>query len=221
MQFIQPLSQANQEAFQTYINHLTLKGYSPSTIRTYKNEFRQLLKLLGKVPVNTLNPDQLKRYMIHTLEKEGISENTAHSRLNALKFYFEQVLGQEKFFHPIPRPKKPLLLPKVLGEEELSRLFRSLTNSKHKAMLFTAYSAGLRVSEIANLKIKDIDSDRMQIFIEKAKGKKDRYVPTARSYWNSFDPILKQPYPALPYSFSNPSKPEPSILHGQFNEFFN
>jgi len=100
--------------------------------------------------------------MVYSLEKEGINENTTHSRLNALKFYFEPVLGQEKFIHPISGPKKPLLLPKILGEEELGRLFRSLTNSKHKAMQFTAYSAGLRTSEIANLKIKDIDSNRME-----------------------------------------------------------
>ena len=118
----------------------------------------------------------MKRYMVFAMEKQGINENTAHSRLNALKFYFEQVLKREKFFWEIPRPKKPLLLPKVLGEDELGKLFNSLTNKKHKAMLFTAYSAGLRVSEIVNLKIKDIDSGRMQILIEKAKGKKDRYV---------------------------------------------
>jgi integrase/recombinase XerD len=78
-------------------------------------------------------------------------------------------------FFEIPRPKKPLLLPKLLNEIELIKLFNALTNKKHKAMLFTAYSAGLRVSEVANLKIADIDQ-RMQIFIERAKGKKDRYV---------------------------------------------
>ncbi len=93
-----------------------------------------------------------------------------------MKFYFEQVLGREKFFWEIPRPKKPLLLPKLLNEKELGKLFNCLTNKKHKAMLFTTYSAGLRVSEIVNLKIKDIDSQRMQIFISKAKGKKDRYA---------------------------------------------
>ena len=93
-----------------------------------------------------------------------------------MKFYFEQVLHREKFFWEIPRPKKPLLLPKVLGEDELEKLFKALENIKHKAMLFAAYSAGLRVSEIAALKIKDIDSGRMQIFVEQAKGKKDRYV---------------------------------------------
>jgi integrase/recombinase XerD len=96
--------------------------------------------------------------------------------MNALKFYYEQVLKNEKLFWEIPRPKKPLVLPKLLNEDELKKLFNTLSNKKHKAMLFTAYSAGLRVSEIVNLKISHIDSKRMQIFIERAKGKKDRYV---------------------------------------------
>jgi len=133
--------------------------------------------------------------MVYAMEKQGIKENTAHSRLNALKFYFEQVLGRDKFFWEIPRPKKPLLLPKVLGEDELGKLFKSLDNIKHKAMLFTAYSAGLRVSEVASLKIKDIDSGRMQIFVRQAKGKKDRYVMLSpvllnilRSYIKKYKP---------------------------------
>src|SRR2546428_8347875 len=97
-----------------------------------------------------------------------------HSRINALKFYYEQVLGREMFFFDMPRPKKPKQLPTILGEQELTRLFNAPTNKKHKAILFTAYSAGLRVSEVVNMKLKDIDSDRMQIFIKRAKGKKDR-----------------------------------------------
>ncbi|PVD54018.1 recombinase XerC [Terrimonas sp.] len=76
----------------------------------------------------------------------------------------------------MPRPKRGIQLPRLLNEAELVKLFNSLPNKKHKAMLFTAYSAGLRVSEIVALKIRDIDSKRMQLFIEKAKGKKDRYV---------------------------------------------
>jgi len=67
-------------------------------------------------------------------------------------------------------------LPKLLNEHELAKLFNAIQNKKHKAMLFTAYSAGLRLSEIVNLKLCDIDSHRMQIFVERAKGKKDRYV---------------------------------------------
>ncbi len=96
--------------------------------------------------------------------------------MNALKFFYEQVLKHEKFFFNIPRPKKPYQLPKLLNEDELSRLFAALENKKHKAILFTVYSSGLRVSEVCALKIGNIDSGRMQIHIEGAKGKKDRYV---------------------------------------------
>jgi site-specific recombinase XerD len=170
------LSIENKEALDQFVQHLKLKAYSASTIRTYRNELVQLLQLLKDRPVRELTPDDLKRYMVYAMEVQGISENTAHSRLNALKFYFEQVLGKDKFFWEIPRPKKPLLLPRLLNETELTRLFNALSNKKHKAMLFTAYSSGLRVSEIVNLKISDIDSGRMQILVRSAKGKKDRYV---------------------------------------------
>lgn len=170
------LSPENLKALNRFIEELKLKGYSLSTIRTYRGEFLQLLQLLKQKPVSSLTPEDLRRYMVYAMEKLGIAENTAHSRLNALKFYFEQVLGQEKFFWQIPRPRKPQQLPKILSERELERMFAAISNLKHKALLFTAYSAGLRVSEVVNLKIADIDSGRMQLRIEQAKGKKDRYV---------------------------------------------
>jgi integrase/recombinase XerD len=155
---------------------LILKAYSSSTIRTYLTEMSQLLQILGKHNADDLTPADLRRYFVFCFEKLKLSENTLHSRINGLKFYYEQVLKRDKFFWEIPRPKKPLQLPKLLNEEELRKLFNALTNKKHKAMLFTAYSAGLRVSEIVGLKINSIDSKRMQILIERAKGKKDRYV---------------------------------------------
>ncbi|HEV7332239.1 MAG TPA: tyrosine-type recombinase/integrase [Flavisolibacter sp.] len=170
------LSDENLGELNRFVALLTLKAYSPSTITTYRKEFLQLLQLLQNKPVHTLTPDDLKRYMLYIIAKQGVSENTAHSRLNAIKFYFEQVLKQEKFFWEIPRPKKPLLLPKVLSETELSRLFNAAVYLKHKAILFTAYSCGLRVSEVIHLEWKHIDRGRGQILIAQAKGKKDRYV---------------------------------------------
>jgi integrase/recombinase XerD len=170
------LSKENLWALEQFVQQLKLKAYSPSTIKTYSNEFLQLLQLLKKKPVNELTPGDLRRYMVFAMEKQGIKENTAYSRLNALKFYFEQVLGREKFFWEIPKPKRPLQLPKVLSEKELSGLFNATPYLKHKAILFTAYSAGLRVSEVIKLQWKHIDRQRGQILIEQAKGKKDRYV---------------------------------------------
>ncbi len=169
------ISVGNQHEMQRYLAHLQLHAYSQSTIVTYRNEFAQLLKMLGSVSVCEMEPHHLQRYMLWCV-KQGLSEHTLHSRLNAMKYYFEQILKKEKFFWEIPRPKKPMQLPKVLNEIELRKLFNALQNRKHKAMLFTAYSAGLRVSEIVALKLADIDSKRMQILIRQAKGKKDRYV---------------------------------------------
>jgi integrase/recombinase XerD len=177
LQEIHPeISPVNAHVMPAMLQQLQLKSYSGSTIKTYMNELAQLVRLMGANPVDALTEAEIKRYLVYCFGKLKLSENTLHSRINALKFYFEKVLQRDRFFWNIPRPKKHLQLPKLLNEDELSRLFNSLKNKKHKAMLFTAYSAGLRVSEIVNLKLADIDSVRIQIFVEKSKGKKDRYV---------------------------------------------
>ena len=189
------VSAVNKQVLPAMEQLLKLKAYSASTIRTYLNEMSQLLAMIKDIPADELKPEHMKRYLVYCYEKLELKENTLHSRINAMKFYYEQVLGREKFFWEIPRPKKPLLLPKLLNETELAKLFNALTNKKHKAMLFTIYSAGLRVSEIVNLRIRDIDSQRMQIFIERAKGKKDRVVNLSpvlldilRGYIKSYKP---------------------------------
>lgn len=169
------ISYENLVSLKQAIDKLVLKGYSNSTIKTYRAELMIFFQVLGKHRAASLDTDDVKRWLLKCLN-QGLTENTMHSRINALKYYYEQVLGKEKFFFDIPRPKKHQQLPNVLGEQEITRLFNALINKKHKAVLFTAYSAGLRVSEVVNLKLKDIDSDRMQLFVEKAKGKKDRYV---------------------------------------------
>ncbi len=169
-------SAANIEALEKFKQRLVLKGYSPSTARTYTNEFIQFLNTIKNIPAASMTEQRVKDYLEYCYNTLHLSENTLHSRINALKFYYEQILKREKFFWDIPRPKRAQLLPKLLNETEIRKLFNALSNKKHKAMLFTAYSAGLRVSEIVNLKLADIDSKRMQIFIERAKGKKDRYV---------------------------------------------
>lgn len=178
---------------------LVLRAYSPSTIRTYINEVSAFLGTIGETDAGLFTVQRLRDYLQYCFETLQLSENTLHSRINALKFYYEQVLGRDKFFWEIPRPKKPMQLPKVLNEDELARLFNALPNRKHKAILFTAYSAGLRVSEVVNLKISDIDSGRMQIHVRGAKGKKDRMVNLSvllldilREYIKTYRPAPKE-----------------------------
>ncbi len=186
-QHIQPvknysISENNKQAMEEFLKQLVMKAYSSSTIRTYKNEFMQILILLNNKKVQELTSEEIKRYLIWCMAKLGLTENTVHSRMNAIKFYFEQVLRRERIFIDIPRPKKPLILPKVISEEKIIGGLLAIQNLKHKALLLLAYSAGLRVSEVISLQLTDIDSDRMQIYINRAKGKKDRVVTLSHSF---------------------------------------
>ena len=202
------ISEENKIALGLFIQQLQLKGYSPATVRSYKSEFMQLLAVLKQKPVNTLSHQRLKDYFNWCLVKEKLSENTVHSRLNAVKFYFEQVLHGEKFYWDIPRPKRPMLLPKVISEEKILDGLLKLENLKHRALLFTAYSAGLRVSEVVALKVTDINSDRMQIRIEAAKGKKDRMVTLAKATLEVLREYVKL-YKPTKYLFAGQHEGEP------------
>jgi site-specific recombinase XerD len=185
----------NKEQLLLFLEKLVLKKYSKSTLQTYRNEFSQLLLQLGDVPVQDLTPEHLKRYMLYCVTRLHLSENTLHSRLNALKFYFEQVLHREQFFWEIPRPKKQIQLPKHFNQDEITQIIKAAGNMKHKTMLMLAYGSGLRVSEVVRLKVQDIDSGRMCILIQQAKGKKDRVVRLSpvllvmlREYWKKVKP---------------------------------
>lgn len=187
------ISAVNAHVIPDMHAHLKLKAYSSSTIRTYLGEMKQLLGLLKDIPADELETLHLKRYLLFCFEKLNLTENSLHSRMNALKYYYEQVLGKEKFFWEIPRPKKQLQLPNFFNQDEITAILKAVDNLKHKTMLMLAYSAGLRVSEVVRIKTKDIDSKRMCILIKQAKGKKDRIVSLSpvllimlREYWKKY-----------------------------------
>lgn len=156
---------------------IILRGYSRHTLKSYVNHIKVYLSHIASVrdPV-TMTKNDIEQYLLDRNDKKAYSESDTNMHINAIKFLYEQVLGKERMLFYLPRPEKPLQLPKVLGEHELERLFRSVPYLKHKAILLTAFSCGLRVGEVIRLRIRDIDSERMQVFIERSKGKKDRYV---------------------------------------------
>lgn len=189
------IHQINAHVLPAMHQQLKLKAYSQSTIKTYLGEMAQLLNILNNIPADDLIPEHLKRYLVYCLEKLKLTENTMHSRINALKFYYEQVLKKDRFFWEIPRPKKHFQLPKVLNKEEIASILRAIKNIKHKTMIMLGYSCGLRVSEITALRVTDLDEGRRLIFIRKAKGKKDRIVSLSpvmlvmlREYLRRFEP---------------------------------
>ncbi|MFS4455820.1 tyrosine-type recombinase/integrase [Maribacter sp. 2304DJ31-5] len=192
---IQNVHLVNQNAYLDFEKQLILKKYSPSTIRIYLAEFHHLLLLLNNHSVQDLNPKRLKDYFLYCISVEKMGERKINGKINAIKFYFEQVLHRPKMFFDIPRPKKPLTLPKMLSKNEVKKIFRATKNLKHLIALQLSYGMGLRVSEVINLKVGDIDSKRMMVHVRAAKGKKDRYVPLPtsilpelRSYYQKYRP---------------------------------
>ena len=186
---------ANAHIIPALQQTLVLKSYSPSTIKTYINEVGVFLRTIRHHPADQFSIERIKNYLQYCAEKLRLTENTLHSRMNALKFYYEQVLKREKFFWNIPRPKKAIQLPKVLSKEEMIRLLKAIENIKHKTMIMLGYACGLRVSEITGLEIKDLDEDRRLLLIRKAKGKKDRIVSLSpvmlvmlREYQSKYSP---------------------------------
>jgi site-specific recombinase XerD len=167
----------NRNAIRKMEELLKLKGYSESTIRTYQNELAQFLIALRNHPVNDCDAEKIRSYLLYCYDHLKLAENTLHSRMSAIKFYFEQVLYRDRmFFEGIPRPKKHSQLPRTIHANDIKKMLNVTTNLKHNTTLKLCYGMGLRLSEIVNLKVHDIDSRNMQVFIERGKGKKDRYV---------------------------------------------
>lgn len=203
----------NQAAYTRLLDTLKLKDYSPNTLKTYANEFVQLLHTLGNHSVDQLDAERLRSYFLYCYTQLKLTPNQVHSRINAIKFYFEQVLHREKMFFDIPRPKKPKLLLKVISVQELERIFNTTSNLKHKLILQLAYGMGLRVSEIATLRISDIDTKRKIVHLKGAKGKKDRIVIYLNLSFPYYEPIIKninQPTIYLKVS---------TVVHIQFEVF--
>jgi site-specific recombinase XerD len=136
--------------------------------------FEEFINFYPTQDPKELTEKEVMNYLRYLVEMRQVSHSYQNQVINAIKFYYEQVLGGSRRFYFIDRPLKEKTLPVVLSGDEVKRLLAATENLKHKAMLMVAYSAGLRMSEVLNLQIKDIDSKRMQIFVKAGKGKKDR-----------------------------------------------
>lgn len=170
------LKEKSVKALYQTVQKLTLRAYSPNTINTYKSELIYFLKYFETYDLKNITKEQIESYIFYMISKYKISESKQNTAINAIKFYYEKVLGMPREYYDIQRPKRAKTLPSVLSQEEIYKLINSPENLKHKAILYTIYSCGLRMSELLNLRNGDIRSDDMYIFIKGAKGKKDRRV---------------------------------------------
>mgnify|MGYP003386214541 CR=1 FL=1 len=153
---------------------LKRKRYSENTIKTYCSLFNSFLVFYStKNPID-ITEAEIRAYQDYLVNTKKVAVSTQNQHINAIKFYYEKVLGGERKYYKIDRPRKENKLPCILSIEQIKRILNCTTNLKHRCMLALVYSSGLRNGELINLKIKDVLFDTKQLFIRGAKGKKDR-----------------------------------------------
>ncbi len=159
---------------KVYLDLLLRRRYSQNTIKVYMSFFKDFLNYLGEKQLKLVEEKDIRNYQDYLVNTRKISISSQNQAINAIKFYFEKVLHQEKKNYYIERPRKPKLLPNVLSEQQVFSILKVTENYKHKLIISLLYSSGLRISELINLRKQDILIEKKLIFVRHAKGKKDR-----------------------------------------------
>lgn len=187
-----PAQSVQQEAFQLMAKKLTLRGYSPTTAKTYTEQFKLFLRFYPTYSPQDLDEPEITNYLLYLIDKKKISKSTQNQAINAIKFYYEKVLGQERKVYYLERPLREKKLPLVLNQDEIISIFGAVNNIKHSIMLMLIYSAGLRRSELINLRVGDLDMDRQVVFVRGGKGRKDRQSLLAKSLQPLIERYMKE-----------------------------
>ncbi len=171
------------------LEELQRRNYSQTTVTSYVKIVAAFAKHFDRPP-DQMGPEQIRAYQVYLINERKLNARTVGHHTAALRFFYCKTLKRAYPIEEVPYPKAPRRLPTILTQEEAVRLIDAASNLFHRAMLMTVYSTGMRRAEMCQLKVADIDSDRMLIHIRQGKGRRDRDVPlspklleTLRQYW--------------------------------------
>lgn len=184
-----------QQALQKMWADIRLKGLSESTYKNYTRNVKKFFAFCNHKPVEELDENDVRRFLKHLIVKKNLAPRTVNQHSAAIRFFFAVGLNRYMNYLQIPHMKVPKGLPDVLTREEVSRLIGACENAKHKALLLLSYGSGLRSGEVCALRVRDIDSKEMRIFVKGGKNKRDHYtilsqstLEALRDYWRIFRP---------------------------------
>ena len=196
-------AQPLKDKIEKFKSWMQSRRYSDNTVKTYCEALKSFLKFYYKKPLSEITNEDIIIFNNDFILKNKLSASYQSQVVNAIKLFFKTIQNASLNIDLVHRPKKYNPLPKVLAEEEVANIINALDNIKHKCMLSLIYSAGLRRSELLNMQIDNVDSQRMQLLIKQAKGGKDRIVPLSETVLQ----LLRQYYVAY--------KPKKYVFEGQ------
>ena len=173
------------------IEDMQLRGLSHHTQAAYLMRVTLFARHFKKNP-DKLGGEEVRAYLLHLVNEQHVAYGVLNMTYYALKFIYETTLKRPWEAKKLPHPKKPQKLPVILDKGEVRKLLSVTVNLKHKAMLMLAYSSGLRVSEVANLKVSDIDAARMAVLVRQGKGKRDRYTILSKTALDTLTRYLRR-----------------------------
>ncbi|WP_396187753.1 site-specific tyrosine recombinase/integron integrase [Flavobacterium sp.] len=195
-------------SIENFKRYLLSKRYSLNTINTYSEALKSFLTFCNTKAIKDITNEDVIAYNNDFILKNKFSSSYQNQIVNAIKLFFKIVKDSKIEIDKIHRPKREKTLPNVLSKEEVLKIIDSTENLKHKTLLALIYSAGLRISEAINMKLKDIDSIRMLIHVKNAKGKKDRYT------------LLSEKVLLLLREYYLVYKPKEYLFEGQFGGMY-
>ncbi|RTL14096.1 MAG: integrase [Flavobacteriaceae bacterium] len=195
-------------SIENFKRYLLSKRYSSNTINTYSDAIKSFLTFFNSKAVKDITNEDVIAYNNDYILKHKFSSSYQNQIVNAIKLFFKIIKDSKVEIDKIHRPKREKTLPNVLSKEEVLKIIDATENLKHKTLLALIYSAGLRISEAINMKLKDIDSIRMLIHVKNAKGKKDRYT------------LLSEKVLLLLREYYLVYKPKEYLFEGQFGGMY-
>lgn len=184
----------NEEVYQRAYDEVKLRGLSPHTVDEYLGKMTLFLKHFDNRPIEEMGEEEIREFLIYQLDL-GKSSGTVNIYNSALRFIFGAVLGRNLNYQVIPRRRQYREFPDLMNRSEIDTLFTATENLRDRTMFETVYGAGLRISEIVRLRVQDIDSWNMRIFVQHGKGGKDRFtllsqrnLELLREYWKQYRP---------------------------------
>lgn len=186
--------QTNEAILSRMEEDILLRGLAAGTRHDYLMHARIFLEYIVR-PIEELDEEDIRQYLSYLICEKKLAASTVNTYNAALRFLFGVTLNRTLNYRQIPRLKQVRRLPKILTRDDLRSVFENASTLRNKAMLMTLYGAGLRLSEVCMLRVTDIDSDSMRIFVNLGKGGKDRYTILSqtnlgilRDYWRQYRP---------------------------------
>ena len=179
--YIRELNEVQKEEILIYERYMRGQRYSKSTIVSYLTFVRSFLGFFKDKQSGYITLRDIHKYNYEVIIKNNYSISYQRQFIGAIKLFYDYVVHCSFNTEELQRPNKARRLPIVLSKEEIRQILICTKNLKHKAILSTIYAAGLRLGEVLNLRISDLDPERLQIHVKLSKGKKDRYVKMSKA----------------------------------------